>query len=106
MKSIGVNCFAATRPRGSESKGTCRHGGIEVRLAQSDTRWWRETPPVSRWLLLAGVLWGLVAIAASLSYVEPMNIIVFLIVNTGFLPIFFIWQWLAWRARKRSAEVR
>jgi len=55
---------------------------------------------------LAGVLWTFVAVAASLPYVEPMNIIVFLIMNTGFLPIFFIWQWLAWRTRKRSAEVR
>jgi hypothetical protein len=72
-------------------------------LAQNDTKWWREAPPVSRWLLATGILWGMVAVGASLLYSESMRIIVFLVLNTSFLPVYIIIQWFRWKAGKAKA---
>jgi hypothetical protein len=75
-------------------------------MVQNKTEWWKQVPERSGWMSLVGLLWLFAAVPASSFSAEPGGLIVFLVVVMSFLPVFFVWQFFAWKAREGTAKVR
>jgi hypothetical protein len=73
-------------------------------MAQNKTEWWKQVPEHSGWMSLAGLIWLFVAVLASSFSAEPTGLIVFLVVVMSFVPVFFVWQFLTWKAKDEALK--